>query len=77
MILDAPPTFAMADARVIARAADATVLCVRWRDTPRRVVQHALDILRDAHAELAGVALTRVNVRARSRWRRVDLRVPA
>ncbi|MBV9656239.1 MAG: AAA family ATPase [Acetobacteraceae bacterium] len=67
VILDAPPAFAMADARVIARAADATLLCVRWRDTPRRVVQHALEILRDARAELAGVALTRVNVRAHGR----------
>jgi succinoglycan biosynthesis transport protein ExoP len=67
VILDAPPAFAMADARVIARAADATVLCVRWRDTPRRVVLHALEILRDARAELAGVALTRVNVRAHGR----------
>lgn len=67
VILDAPPTGAMADARVIARAADATVMCVRWHDTPRQVVEHAIATLREARAELAGIALTRVDMRVHGR----------
>jgi len=49
---------AMADARVVARLADATLLCVRWRDTPRSVVRNSLGLLEEAHARVVGAALT-------------------
>lgn len=67
VLLDAPPAFAMADARIIARTADATLLCVRWRDTPRSVVRNSLDLLEEMRAKVVGVAITRVDVRAHSR----------
>jgi succinoglycan biosynthesis transport protein ExoP len=67
VLLDAPPVFAMADARVLARLADATLLCLRWRSTPRAVIRDALDLLSDAQANLVGVVLTRVDVRAHLR----------
>jgi succinoglycan biosynthesis transport protein ExoP len=67
VLLDAPPVFAMADARVLARLADATLLCLRWRSTPRAVIRDALDLLNDAQANLVGVVLTRVDVRAHLR----------
>jgi len=66
-LLDAPPAFAMADARVVARLADATLLCVRWRDTPRSVVRNSLELLEDAKAHVVGAALTRVDAKAHSR----------
>jgi Mrp family chromosome partitioning ATPase len=61
VLLDAPPVLAMADARVIGRLADVTVLCIRWRDTPRNVLRNSLDLLYDAAARVSGVALTRVD----------------
>lgn len=67
VLLDAPPAFAMADARILARLSDATLLCLRWRSTPRNVVRNALDLLDHAHAHLIGVVLTRVDVRAHLR----------
>lgn len=67
VLLDAPPALAMTDARLLARLADATVLCVRWRHTPLDVVQKAVDVLEDAEARIAGVALTRVDARAHVR----------
>jgi polysaccharide biosynthesis transport protein len=67
ILLDAPPAFAMADARVIARTADATLLCVRWRDTPRSIVRNSLEILEEMRAKVVGVALTRVDARAHVR----------
>jgi len=67
VLLDAPPAFAMADARVVARLADATLLCVRWRDTPRSVVRNSLELLEDAKAHVVGAALTRVDAKAHSR----------
>ncbi len=67
ILLDAPPAFAMADARVVARLADATLLCVRWRDTPRSVVRNSLELLEDAKAHVVGAALTRVDAKVHSR----------
>jgi polysaccharide biosynthesis transport protein len=67
VLLDAPPAHAMADTRVIAQIADATLLCVRWRATPRAVVQNAVELLEAAGASVAGVALTRVDARAHRR----------
>jgi succinoglycan biosynthesis transport protein ExoP len=67
VLLDAPPAFAMADARIIASTADATLMCIRWRSTPRSVVQNSLELLREADARVVGAVLTRVDVRAHVR----------
>jgi capsular exopolysaccharide synthesis family protein len=67
VLLDAPPVQAMTEARVIAAIADATVLCVRWRSTPRAVLRLALDLLEDANANVAGTVLTRIDPRAHVR----------
>ena len=67
VLLDAPPAAAMIDARIIARLADTTVFCVRWHHTPRGVVRHAIDLLEQAQARIAGIALTRVDAKAHVR----------
>ena len=67
ILLDAPPAAAMTDARIIARLADTTLFCVRWHHTPRSVVRHAMTLLEEAQAKLAGVVLTRVDVKAHAR----------
>jgi polysaccharide biosynthesis transport protein len=68
VLLDTPPAQAVTDARILAGLADATVLCVRWRSTPRDAALHALELLEEAHANVVGAALTRVdaNVHVRS-----------
>lgn len=75
VLLDAPPVFAMTDARIISRIADATLLCVRWRETPRSVVSRSLDMLDEAEARVIGVALTRVDPRAHGRSGHADAEV--
>jgi Mrp family chromosome partitioning ATPase len=67
VLIDVPPALALAEGRVLARAADAALLCVRWGDTPRRVVASAIALLREANVNLIGVALTRVNATAHGR----------
>lgn len=67
ILLDAPPVQAMTEARVVAAIADATVMCVRWRSTPRAVLRHALDLLEDANANVMGTVLTRIDPRAHVR----------
>jgi succinoglycan biosynthesis transport protein ExoP len=75
VILDAPPVQAMTEARVAAAIADATLLCVRWRSTPRAVLRHALELLEEAHAAVVGIVLTRVDARAHVRSGYADAEV--
>ncbi len=75
VLLDAPPVQAMTEARVIAAAADATLVCVRWHSTPRNTLLNSLDLLRDAHAKVIGTVLTRVDSRAHLRSGYADAEV--
>ncbi len=75
VLLDAPPVQAMTEARVVAAIADATVLCVRWRSTPRATLRLALDLLEDAHANVVGTVLTRVEPRVHLRSGAADAEV--
>jgi succinoglycan biosynthesis transport protein ExoP len=68
VILDAPPVLAVADARAIVHRADAVVMLVKWRSTPRKAVEASLKILNGADAFVAGIALTRVNQRQQSKF---------
>jgi capsular exopolysaccharide synthesis family protein len=61
VLIDVPPAFALAEARVLASVADQALLCVRWGKTPRQVARAAITLLEEAGVNLAGVALTRVN----------------
>ncbi len=63
VILDAPPVLALADARVLAQKADVTLLLACWRRTPKGAVRAALLELEAVGANLAGVALTQVDLK--------------
>ena len=67
VLLDVPPAFALAESRVLARYADAALICIRWGSTPRRVVNAALAALRAAEVKLLGAVLTRVDATAHGR----------
>jgi capsular exopolysaccharide synthesis family protein len=75
VVLDSPPIQAITEARVLAATADATILCVRWRTTPRDVVSYAIEMLEDAHAHVSGIVLTRVDPRAHVRSGYADAEV--
>ena len=75
IVLDAPPALAMADARVVARLADATLVCVKWRDTPRSVVRNSLGLLEDAHARVVDACLTQVDAKVHGRSGYADAEV--
>lgn len=63
VIIDSAPLAAVSDARILSRLVDKTVFVVRWASTRREVVQMALRQLLDAGADMAGVVLSRVDVR--------------
>jgi capsular exopolysaccharide synthesis family protein len=64
VLMDAPPALAISDTRLIAKVADATLFCARWRHTRREAARNALELLQESQASIAGVVLTRVDARA-------------
>lgn len=61
VLIDSPPVIPVSDALILAGLVDRTVLAVKWRETPQKAVRRALDQLRDAGANVAGVALTQAD----------------
>jgi len=63
IVIDTAPILGVADARQICSMADSVLLLSRWRETPAKAVEAAIDILEDSGAALAGIALTQVDIR--------------
>jgi capsular exopolysaccharide synthesis family protein len=63
IILDTAPLLALADARILAAKCDAVIVLCSWRKTPEDALKSAIRLLRAAGAPLAGISLTRVDVR--------------
>ena len=68
VIIDTAPVLPIADARLMLHKADASVFVVRWRKTPEAALRSALRLLPDDRVQLAGVALTRVDMRKQARF---------
>jgi capsular exopolysaccharide synthesis family protein len=68
ILLDTAPVIAVADTRVLASKCDVVTLLVQWRKTPRKAVQLALSLLASVGADVAGIALTLVDVRGQARY---------
>lgn len=62
-VLDTAPVLGVAETRLIAAGVDRTLMLARWRDTSIKAAETAADLLLASDAHLAGVALTRVDVR--------------
>ena len=68
VLIDTAPVLAVTDTRTIAARADAVVMNVKWKTTPREAAAQALDILRDVNANILGVALAQVDMNAQARY---------
>ena len=68
VVLDSPPVLAVSDPRVLSRLADKTVYVVRWAETRRETALMGLKQIVDVGADVAGVALSMVNVRKHSQY---------
>jgi succinoglycan biosynthesis transport protein ExoP len=62
VIIDTPPVMAVADARIIGQVVDKTIFVVRWDKTPRKVARAAIEQLRRADVDIAGVVLQQVDL---------------
>ncbi|MGH6707749.1 MAG: GumC family protein [Bradyrhizobium sp.] len=68
IILDSAPVLAVSETRLLPRLVDKTVFIVRWAATHQKTVKLALEELADGGADIAGVLLTRVNVKKNARY---------
>lgn len=68
VILDTPPILGVADARILAAKVDQVLYVVHWNKTPLRTAQSAVEILRACGADVAGALLSRVDIKAQSRY---------
>jgi len=67
VLIDTAPVLALAETRVIARKADSVVFIVRWAETAMQNARRAVVDLVDSGANVAGVALSQVDVRKAAR----------
>lgn len=65
IIIDTGPILLMAETRVVTSKVDQVVVATRWRKTNRGTLRDTIKILRDFHANIAGVVLTFVDLRKR------------
>lgn len=63
IVVDSPPVGAVSDGFILSGLADQTVFVAKWQTTPRRMILHSLKQLAEAGAEIAGVVLSRVDVK--------------
>ena len=68
VILDSAPVLAVSDARILCRLTQKTVYLLRWADTRSKAAANGLRQIVEARGDLAGVALTRVDVRRHARY---------
>ncbi len=67
IIVDTAPLLLMAESRVIAAKSDQVLVAARWRRTSRAALAQTLGVLREFSANIAGVALTFVDLKRLSK----------
>ncbi len=72
VIIDSPPVAAVSDSFVLSGLVNKTLYVVRWERTPRNVVLSGLTQMAEAGADIAGVVVSRVNVKKHARYGYAD-----
>ena len=72
IVVDAPPVLNYGETRLLAFLSDYTVLLARWGETTWDSLNHALRLLAESGGRVAGVAISRADLRRLSRFDYVD-----
>lgn len=72
VVIDTPPVGAVSDAFILGGIVDQTVFVARWQATPRKMIVHSLRQLSETGADIAGLVLSRVDVRKHARYGYAD-----
>jgi len=68
VVLDTAPVIPVSDTRVVSPKADVVLFLVQWRRTSRKAVAAALGMLTSVGAEVAGVAMTLVDMKEQAKY---------
>ena len=68
VLFDTAPVLLVIDTPILAAQVDKTILLVAWDKTPQNVVESAFKRLRDFNVDLAGTALSLLDVRQQHRY---------
>jgi len=70
ILIDSPPILPVADARIIASLADATILVLRAGKSSRKPSEHATKVLKDSGARILGAIMNDIRIHGRSGFKR-------
>ena len=73
LILDSPPVLVTADSLALCRMVEKVLFVVRWGHTRQEAVLEALKQLLDAHADIAGIAVSQVVAKEFRRYASCEL----
>jgi capsular exopolysaccharide synthesis family protein len=68
VLLDTAPVIPVSDTRILAPKGDVVLFLAHWRKTPRKAIEASFALLNSVGADIAGIALTLVDVREQSRY---------
>ena len=72
VIIDSPPVAAVSDSFTLSGLVDKSIYVIRWEQTPRNVALAGIRQMLDAGADIAGVVLSRVDVKKHARYGYAD-----
>jgi polysaccharide biosynthesis transport protein len=72
VIIDSPPVGAVSDGLTLSGIVDKSLYVIRWEQTPRNVVLAGMRQMFEAGADIAGVVLSRVDVKKHARYGYAD-----
>jgi capsular exopolysaccharide synthesis family protein len=72
VIIDSPPVGAVSDSLILSGLVDKTLYVVRWQQTPRNVANAGIRQIQEAGGDLAGVVLSRVDVKKHAQYGYAD-----
>ena len=72
VIIDSPPVGAVSDGLTLSGIVDKSLYVIRWEQTPRNVVLAGMRQMFEAGADIAGVVLSRVDLKKHARYGYAD-----
>jgi capsular exopolysaccharide synthesis family protein len=72
VVFDSPPVAAVSDSFILSGLVDKTLFVVRWETTPRNVVMAGVRQLVESGGEIAGIVLSRVDVKKHANYGYAD-----
>jgi Mrp family chromosome partitioning ATPase len=72
ILVDSPPVLPISDARILVPLTDYSIFVVQWRETRWATAMHALRLLQDSGAQLAGAVVSKVDVKQLATYQFAD-----